>query len=106
MDSQLISLFLSFGLFASLLFIIGFFCILVSFNLVRVLIGVELLIKAVTLIIVAAGYVSGHVQLAQSLIITMIVIEAVIMTIAVGIVVGIHRKTNSLDVRNIRNLKG
>ena len=106
MDSQLVTLFLSFGLFASLLFIIGFFCILVSFNLVRVLIGVELLIKAVTLLIVASGYVSGHVELAQSLIITMIVIEAVIMTIAVGIVVGIHRKTNSLDTRNIRNIKG
>ncbi|MCX5706818.1 MAG: NADH-quinone oxidoreductase subunit K [Candidatus Omnitrophica bacterium] len=106
MNSQLVSIFLTFGSFAVLLFIIGIYCILAGYNLIRALIGVELLIKAVTLFLIVAGFASGHLELAQSLIITMIVIEVVMITIAVGIVVGIYRKTGSLDARNIRNLKG
>ncbi|MDD5596061.1 MAG: NADH-quinone oxidoreductase subunit K [Candidatus Omnitrophica bacterium] len=88
------------------LFVIGFYCLIVTLNLIRALIGIEILIKAITLLIIVVGFVSGHSALTQSLVITMIVIEAVIITIAVGLVVGIYRKTGSLDSRNIRNLKG
>lgn len=106
MSSQLIPIFLSFSIFVIILFVIGLYCIMASYNLIRVLIGVELLIKAVTLLIVICGYVTNYLALMQSLIITMIVIEAVFMTVAVGIVLGIHRKNDSLDARSIRNLKG
>ena len=93
-------------IFIILLFVIGFYCMLASFNLIRVLIGVEILIKAVTLMIIIVGFNTGHLALAQSLVITVIVIEVVVVTIAVGVVLGIHRHTNSLDARNIRKLKG
>ncbi len=38
------------------------------------LIGVEIMIKGVTLLVIAAGYLSGHMALAQSIVITVIVI--------------------------------
>jgi NADH:ubiquinone oxidoreductase subunit K len=95
-----------FGLFIIILFIIGLYCVLFTFNLVRALIGIELLIKAVTLLVIVAGYFTGHVALAQGLVITMIVIEAVVITIAVGVVLGIHRHNKSLDLRMVRKLKG
>ena len=68
--------------------------------------GLEILVKAVTLLIVLAGYVSGHEALAQSMVITLIVIEVVIMTVAVGIIFGVRGHNDSLDARKIRNLKG
>ncbi|MDO8662125.1 MAG: NADH-quinone oxidoreductase subunit K [Candidatus Omnitrophota bacterium] len=89
-----------------LLFIIGIYCILVSHNLIRVLIGLEILIKAVTLLVIFCGYQTQNTALAQALVITIIVIEVVMMTVAAGVVVGIHRQNNSLDARNIRKLKG
>lgn len=89
-----------------LLFIIGIYCVLASYNLIRVLIGIEILIKAVTLLIIVAGCQSQQMALAQALVITLIVVEAVVITVAVGVVLGIHRHNNSLDVRKIRNLKG
>ena len=89
-----------------MLFIIGIYCIMASYNLVRVLIGVEILIKAVTLLIILVGYKSGSLALAQALVITMIVVEVVMITIAVGIVLGIHIHNDSLDVRKVRRLKG
>ena len=94
------------GIFVVLLFIIGIYCILATYNLIRVLIGIEILIKAVTLLIIAAGRQNGNMALAQAMVVSIIVIEVVIMTIAVGVVLGIHRHNNSLDARNIRKLKG
>jgi multisubunit Na+/H+ antiporter MnhC subunit len=89
-----------------MLFVIGIYCVLATFNLIRALIGLEILIKAVTLLIIAVGYITAHEALAQSLVITLIVIEVVVITISVGVVVGIHGYNKSLDVRKIRNLKG
>ncbi|MFA4991583.1 MAG: NADH-quinone oxidoreductase subunit K [Candidatus Omnitrophota bacterium] len=90
-----------------MLFIIGLYCMLVTYNTIRVLIGIELLIKAATLLIIIAGYITNHLALTQSLVITMIVIEVIFITVAMGIVMGIfaHNK-GSLDVRDTRNLKG
>ena len=106
MNSEALQLFWSFGPFVILLSVIGIYCILVTYNLLRALIGVEILIKAVTLLIVVVGYVTGHAALAQALIITLIVIEVVVIAVAVGIALGLHRHNDSLDIRKLRNLKG
>ena len=72
----------------------------------RALIGAELLMKAVTLLIITAGYVTGNLALAQSIVITLIVIEVIVIAVACGIVLSIFRHHDSLDARNIGNLKG
>ena len=106
MNQGMMSLFWSFSITVIVLSIIGFYCILVTFNLIRALIGLEILIKAVTLLLVIAGFISGRTALAQSLVITLIVIEVVVVSVAVGVVLGIRGHHDSLDSRNIRNLKG
>jgi len=94
------------GLATILLFIIGLYYMLVTYNLIRVLIGLEIIVKAVTLLLVAAGYMTKHIALVQALIITLIVIEAVLIAVAIGVVLGLHGKNDSLDARRIRTLKG
>lgn len=106
MSLEAMQVFWHFSIFIIILFVIGIYCVLATFNLVRALIGLEILIKAVTLLIIVVGFVTKHEALAQSLVITLIVIEAVVITVAVGIVLGIHSYNNSLDARKIRNLKG
>jgi len=105
-NPEITNLFWSFGLIIIVLSVIGIYCVLVTFNLIRALIGLELLIKAVTLLIIVAGYITGHEALAQSMVITLIVIEAVVVTAAVGVILGIRSHNGSLDTRKIRNLKG
>lgn len=95
-----------FGIFIAMLFIIGLYCVLATFNLVRALIGLELLIKAVTLLLVVVGYISNNLALTQALVITLIVIEVVVMAVAMGVVLGIHSHNSSLDLRKLKNLKG
>ena len=88
------------------LFVIGLYCIVATKNMVRVLIGIELMIKAATLLLVVAGRQSGNLATAQSLIITLIVVEVVIMIVAGGMVMNVFRANGSIDTAVLRKLKG
>ena len=106
MSPEMLSLFWPFCLFVIMLFVIGLYCLLATYNLFRALIGIELIIKAVTLLLVLVGYVSNHAALTQAFVITFIVIEACIVVIAAGVIVALHKHNDSLDIRRLRTLKG
>ncbi|MFH1190422.1 MAG: NADH-quinone oxidoreductase subunit K [Candidatus Omnitrophota bacterium] len=106
MSGELWQVFLTFGFFIVLTLVCGLYCILVSRNLIRAIIGLELLIKAVTLLIVVAGYVTGRTAVTQAMVITVIVIEVVVAAVAGGIALRVFRFNNSLDIRELRKLKG
>ncbi|MFH1223892.1 MAG: NADH-quinone oxidoreductase subunit K [Pseudomonadota bacterium] len=106
MMNESANLFWTFSIFIVLLFVCGIYCITVTRNFIRTLIGLELLTKAVTLLIILAGYVSNRLALAQTMAITLIVIEVVVIAVAAGIVFGIFKKIGSLNVTKLRNLKG
>lgn len=84
----------------------GLYYLLVTTHLIRAIIGLELITKAITVGLVLAGRLTGKVGLAQSLVITLIVVEVVIMVVAVGLILTGHRHTGQVDVRDLRNIKG
>jgi multisubunit Na+/H+ antiporter MnhC subunit len=88
------------------LFIIGIYALLATRNLLRILIGIEVLNKGVTLLLIAAGYLTGRTNIIQPVIITMIVVEAVIIAVAAGVVIAAYRKNGTINIRELRNLKG
>jgi NADH-quinone oxidoreductase subunit K len=94
------------GIFTVLLLFIGFYCILATRNLIRILIGIEVLSKGITLGIVAVGYATGNMALTQSLAITVIIIEVFVVAVAAGIVISLYKHHESLSVKNIEKLKG
>jgi multisubunit Na+/H+ antiporter MnhC subunit len=86
--------------------IAGFYCVMTTHNLIRAVIGVEILAKSVTLLLIVAGHLVGQLALAQALVITLIVIEVAVVVVAVGVVLCIHQHTKSIDSTSIRNIKG
>jgi len=92
--------------FFTLLLVDGAWCMLATYNLLRMLIGLEILMKSVTFLLIVAGYLSRRLALAQAMVITVIVIEVVIVVVAAGVILGFFRTHNSLNVRHTRNLKG
>jgi multisubunit Na+/H+ antiporter MnhC subunit len=106
MNADLSQLFWVSGIACFLLLTAGVYYLLITFNLIRALIGVELMIKAVTLFIALVGRVTGREGTAQAIVITLIVIEVVIMVVAGGLVLGVFQNTRSISTRRIRNLKG
>ena len=74
--------------------------------MLKITIGIEIAMKGVTLFMALAGNVSGNVALAESFIITIIVLEVVVAVVGTGTAVGLFRKYGSMDVRNLSRLKG
>ena len=106
MSNEAARLFLLCGMGVILLLIVGFYSLLRTPNLVRMVIALEILSKATTLALIASGYASGQVGLAQALAITLIVIEVAIVVVAVAVILCVYRHTDSLDVAKLRELKG
>ena len=93
-------------IFFILLLVDGLWCMLATHNLLRMLIGLEVLMKSVTFFLIVAGYLSGRMALAQALVITVVVIEVVVVVAAAGIILGFYRRNDSLNVRTTRSMKG
>ena len=73
MNGDTAVIFWLFNIFIILLSIAGVYCILMTFNLIRALLGLEILIKASTLLIILAGYLTHQTGLAQAMVITLTV---------------------------------
>jgi len=102
-QSQLLTIF-AMGVLLTL--IVGFYGVLMSDNLIRTLLGLEILTKGVTLLIIVAGYLTGQTGLAQTLAITLIIIEVAVIVVAVGVVLALFKHDRSIDSKIVRNLKG
>jgi len=89
-----------------LLLAAGVYSLVVTRNLIRILLSVEILTKAVTLLMIAAGYAIGKMADVQSYVISIIVIEVMILVVATGIVFGVYKHTESLETQKLNNLKG
>jgi len=106
MNGDTASIFWVFNIFIILLSIAGAYCILMTFNLIRALLGLEILMKAATLLIILAGYLTHQSGLAQAMVITLIVIEVVVMVVAGGIILSLFRHYKTIDTRKLNQLKG
>jgi NADH-quinone oxidoreductase subunit K len=106
MTSQAALVFGPFAVGAVLVMIVGFYSLLSTRNLIRSIIALEVLTKSVTLLIILAGYTTAQQALAQSLAITLIVIEVAVMVVGVGLVLRIHSQTGSIDTNTVENIKG
>ena len=94
-------------LLAGLLLIVsGLYCLIRTHHILKIIIGIEVAMKAVTMFMIFAGYLSGQMAMGQTFVITVIVVEVVIAVVAAGIAVSLYKKYGSMDIRNLRKLKG
>jgi multicomponent Na+:H+ antiporter subunit C len=106
---------------AGFLAILGLFAVLFERNLIKIAIGVSLVESAANLFLIALGYRTGGVvpiftmagrtkpmvlPLPQALTLTSIVIGLATTALMLSIIMRIHRLTGSLDVRDLRRLRG
>lgn len=75
-------------------------------HMLKIIISLELAIKAITMFITLGGWLNGNMALAQAFIVTVIVLEVVVATVLSGIAISIYHKHGNMDIRNLRNLKG
>lgn len=89
-----------------LLIIAGCYCLIRTYHMLKIIIGIEIAMKAVTMFILIAGYISGNIGLSQTFIITIIMIEVVVALVVTGMTISLYKIYKSMDIRNLRKLKG
>ena len=85
---------------------VGLYGLLVSRNLLKVVIVLQVLVKGAVLALVLAGQAGGQLGLGQSLAATVIVADTMVAVVGLAMAVQIQRRTGSLDVSAISTLRG
>lgn len=85
---------------------VGLYGLMISRNLIKIVIAMQILVKAALLGLIVAGIFSGQTNLGQSLAITVIVADTIVAVIGMALAIQIQRKLNSLDVNTLSQLRG
>lgn len=85
---------------------VAFYGLLVSRNLIKLVIALQIAVKAVLLGLVAAGAATGQVNLSQSMVSIVIVVDTIVAVIGIALAVQIRRVMGTLDVSKLASLKG
>jgi NADH:ubiquinone oxidoreductase subunit K len=85
---------------------VGFYGLLITRNLIKVVMMLQILIKAVVLALIFAGKVSGNLGLGQSAAATVIVADTIVAVVGLALSVQVRRRFGTLDVPQISTLKG
>ncbi|MGA2489171.1 MAG: NADH-quinone oxidoreductase subunit K [Anaerolineales bacterium] len=85
---------------------VGFYGLLACRNLIKIVVALQILGKAALLGLVAAGNVTGQINLGQSLAITVLVADTIVAVIGIALGVQVRRRLGTLDVRDLSNLRG
>lgn len=92
--------------FVFVLFALGLFCLLTRRNLIKLLIGLELLAKATTLAIIWSGVLQGTPAYTQSLTLIIIAIEVMVVAVFLALINVFHAQNKNLDTDDMKRLKG
>lgn len=89
----------SIQVFAMILLLLGIYCILVKRNAIKIIIGIEIMAKGVTLNFIGIG------GLSQSMVIIIILIEVVVAALALSLAINVFRHYQTLDVAKLTRLR-
>lgn len=92
--------------FVLIIFFVGLYTLLTNRNLIKIIIGIEILAKAVTLNLIWAGHFQNRIALGEALTILVIAIDAVVLAILMSLAVASHKHYGTVDVDAMTRLKG
>jgi NADH-quinone oxidoreductase subunit K len=85
---------------------VGLYGLLITRNLIKIVVVLQLLVKAVVLAFVLAGKVSGHPGIGESVAATVIVADTVVAVVALALAVQVRVRFGTLDIPKISSLRG
>jgi NADH:ubiquinone oxidoreductase subunit K len=84
---------------------LGLYGLLIIRNLIKIVVALQVFAKGAILLMVAAGAVSGKPAIGQSLAITVIVADTVVVVVALALAIQVRRWCGTLDTRVISTLR-
>ncbi len=89
-----------------LLFTLGLLCLLTQRHVIKQVFGLKIMLQGVTLGLLEAGRRHQDFYLAQGMIISALIVEAVVIAVALALIVNIVRHYPSGDIDDLDRLRG
>ena len=89
-----------------LLFFIGLGGLLLQRRVVRQVFSLKIMLQGVTLGLIQAGRMHEDLRFAQSMVISALIVEAVVIAVALALIVNVFRHYPSGDVDQLNRLRG
>jgi NADH-quinone oxidoreductase subunit K len=89
-----------------LLFGIGFTCLLTRRSVLKQVFGLKIMLQGVTLGLIHAGQIVGNMRMAQAMVISALIVEAVVIGLALALIVNVYRHYPGGDVDDLDRLRG
>jgi NADH-quinone oxidoreductase subunit K len=84
---------------------VGFYGLLITRNLIKVVVALQILVKGAMVALVLAGNLSHQTNLGQSLAVTVIVADTIVAVIGLSLAVQVRRHFGSLDIKSLTTLR-
>ena len=84
---------------------VGFYCLLITRNLIRVVVALQLMVKGAMLALIFAGHLNGQPGVGQSMALTVIVADTIVAVIGLALAVQVKRHLGTLDLQDLSSLK-
>lgn len=84
---------------------VGLYGLLMIRNLIKLIIAMQIVVKGAALALVFAGYASGQTNLGQSLALTVIVADTVVVVVGLAMAVQVRQRMGTLDINALASLK-
>jgi NADH-quinone oxidoreductase subunit K len=89
---------------SGLLFLLGAVCAVVRRNLIMILLGVEIMLNAATIAFVGAA-LRWHDMEGQVFVLFIFAVAAAEVSVGLALIIGVYRRTGSVDPNNFNLLK-
>jgi NADH-quinone oxidoreductase subunit K len=87
------------------LLMVGLYGLLISRNMIKVVVALQLLVKGAMLALVLAGSMTDQVNLGQSMALAVIVADTIVAVIGLALAVQVRQRTGSLDIKDLTSLR-
>ena len=84
---------------------IGFYGLLIVRNMIKIVVALQILVKAAVLGFILAGNQTGYVNEAQTMALTIIVADTIVAVLGLAFAVQIRQRFGTLDIKALTTLK-
>lgn len=84
---------------------IGLYAVLIARNFLKIVIGLQILVKGAMLAMIVAGQLAGQAEVGESLALTVIVADTIVAVVGLALAVQVRRHFGTLDVRALSTLR-
>lgn len=84
---------------------IGFYCLLITRNLLKLVVALQVLVKGAMLAIIFAGCLVDNMAVAQSMALTIIVADTIVAVVGLAMSIQVRQLTGTSNIRSISTLR-